>query len=314
MNKKIIIKSALIICTVVLVWSVFLSLKQIVGFAADRLGNSKDYTSGDAAITETVQNLDIEWTSGARNIEYHPENTVLLHEESKKAISKDRQMRWKLDGDTLRVRYEKQGFRLFSLAEAEKTLTVTLPEGTVLEDVSIDATSAALNLPGIQADQLSLDVTSGEINAAPIARVVRADATSGLIRLQLTENAEQISITTTSGDILLEMADADQVHAGSTSGNIMITAKSIEDLSAGSTSGSVQVKTGSLETLKIDTTSGDVSAALPTQPGFTAYFDTTSGKVEYELPLAKQGDAYVCGDGSGTVKIDTTSGDISVTK
>jgi hypothetical protein len=49
-----------------------------------------------------------------------------------------------------------------------------------------------------------------------------------------------------------------------------------------------------------------------TVPGITAHFDTTSGKVNYDMPLVKEGSTYTCGDGSGDVKINTTSGNITV--
>ena len=80
----------------------------------------------------------------------------------------------------------------------------------------------------------------------------------------------------------------------------------------GSTSGTVGVKIARIDTLKIGTTSGSVKAWQPAEPGFTAKLNTVSGHVEYDLPLAKQGDAYVCGDGSGRVSIGTTSGNITV--
>ena len=62
--------------------------------------------------------------------------------------------------------------------------------------------------------------------------------------------------------------------------------------------------------LRINTTSGSVSAFLPENPGFTARLGTTSGSVDYALPLNKQESEYVCGDGSGSVDIHTTSGNI----
>jgi hypothetical protein len=34
--------------------------------------------------------------------------------------------------------------------------------------------------------------------------------------------------------------------------------------------------------------------------------------LNYDLPLTKESGAYVCGDGSGSVKIDTTTGDINL--
>ena len=64
--------------------------------------------------------------------------------------------------------------------------------------------------------------------------------------------------------------------------------------------------------LGIHVTSGNVEAALSAVPGFTGKFSVTSGRVDTQMPLAKSGDTYTCGDGSGKLTISTTSGNILV--
>ena len=329
MSRNTILKTALAACAVILTFTVVLSIKTIIGFAGISFDNAEKYTAGDAVISSPVKNLDVDWTSGTVNIAYHKDNTILIAETSKKEISPDRQMRWWLDGNTLRIRYEKPGLHLFSITTQEKELTVTLPEGLALESVKIDATSGLLNIPSLTADDLKLDVTSGGIFAQAEAGKISAEATSGEIDLEIVSAAETITASATSGEIRIKAADADKVHLDTTSGNIRITAKNIGEFSAGSTSGSIQAEIGEaknakidstsgdlqmkiskIENLKAETTSGDVTAALPQEPGFTAHLDTTSGGIEYDTALTKQDRAYVCGDGSAAVEIETTSGDI----
>ena len=81
---------------------------------------------------------------------------------------------------------------------------------------------------------------------------------------------------------------------------------------AGSTSGRVDVELQKFSELNIGATSGDVTVYLPTEPGFSAKVSTTSGKLSYDLALTKNGDRYVCGDGSAKVEIGTTSGDVRI--
>ena len=69
-----------------------------------------------------------------------------------------------------------------------------------------------------------------------------------------------------------------------------------------------------LTDLGIDVTSGDVTAALPTEPGYRARVTTTSGSFNADVPLSKDGDEYLCGDGSGRVEIQVTSGDVRLTE
>ena len=328
MNNTV-LKAAQLVCAILLIVSIFPMVNHGIGFADYTYSKAENYTSGDAEITKPVKNLDIDWVTGKVNIAYHKGSSIEIGEKSNKPISKDLQMRWYLDGDTLRIRYAKAGFRLNS--SQQKDLTVTLPEGTVFGDVNISATSATLNIPDLQAEFLKLDVTSGIIFATANAKEITCNATSGKIDL-LMEDAETIKahaasgtiiltadasdkmdVSTTSGSIRITMKKAGTVHADSTSGDITAELGDVKKAKIESTSGDVQVKAASLETLKIDTTSGSVKAWLPTDPGFTARLDTFSGKIDYDLPMAKQGDNYICGDGSGEVDINTTSGKITIT-
>ena len=292
MKNNTLFKVIMSVCTVLLIAGVVLSAKTVIGYAGFAGGDG--YTAGNATISQNIKNLDIDWTSGMINIDYHKENTVIIEETSKKEIRPDRQMRWKIDGDTLQIRYEKSGFHMFGLfSSASKNLTVTLPEETVLDTARISATSGTVFIPSLSTDRLSLDITSGDIDATVQARSISTEMTSGKMTLSSKGTAEEI-------------------HAGATSGDISILAENAGLLDITATSGQVTVQTDSFDELNIDVTSGDVMAMLPSEPGFTGKFDVTSGKIEFDLPMEKSGDTYICGDGSGKAKIDATSGNITV--
>ncbi|MBR3017666.1 MAG: DUF4097 family beta strand repeat protein [Clostridia bacterium] len=293
---------------------------------------AEQYHTGGAEISETVKNLDINWTSGRVNIAYHSGNTVIISEKSAGAISKDRQMRWCLDGDTLRIEYQQPGLHLFSIFSHEKELTVTLPKDRALEKANIYTTSGELSIPALYADSLTLKTTSSSIRAAVNARTVTAKMTSGDMELQVLNEAEEISLKAVSGEITLESAGtagktviettsgsiratvkaAGELKAASTSGDIQAVVGSAKKAEIGSVSGKVFVKMAALDELGIRTTSGDVTVYLPAAPGFTASIETTSGNVLQNLPMTKNGKDYVAGDGSAAVKIHTTSGDITL--
>ena len=323
---------AIAVCAVLLIAAVAMSLKGIFngifGGSGFTYANEAKYTVGDAVLDGAVRNLDIGWINGEVNFEYHKGNTVELSETSRKTISEDMRMRWWLDGDTLRVRYAKSGFRL-SGWDQEKTLTVTLPEGTAFGAVDIDVTSGNVNIPSLQADTLDVDATSGTLTAAAEAGTVKVGTTSGDISLKLTGETDSVTAEVTSGDISVEAEQAGTVRASATSGRISVASPQIRDCETDSTSGDVNLAVGVSErvkitgtsakvdaaldefvSLEIDVTSGDVTLSLPEEPGFTADIDTASGKIDYSVPLAREGDDYVCGDGSGKVTIETTSGDV----
>ena len=320
-------KTLFVLCAAVLGAAVLLSLSNSFGFA-----RADGFVSGDAEIGSAVRNLEIDWTSGAVHIAYHSGNTVLVSEKADKALREEDRLQWELDGDTLRIRYQKPGIRLFSFNAPRKELTVTLPENTALGNVRIGGTSAALDVPALQADRLTLGSTSGDILASAQARIVVCDLTSGDLTLRLAGAAEEVKLGSTSGSLSLEaesigkaelgstsgsisafLASADSFKAGSTSGSVQAVLGQVKRAEIGSTSGRISVEAGKLETLTVDSTSGNVTAALPAEPGFTARLSTTSGRIEHGLPMTQQGNAYVCGDGSASVKIGTTSGSITVT-
>lgn len=325
------LKIVSVICAALVFCAVALGLTGVFGLAGYHYANAENYTAGPTEIAGPVKNLDVDWTSGEVKIAYHGGNTVVLQETANKTLDPDTQLRWWLDGDTLRVRYEKEGFRLHW--NLQKTLTVTLPEGAVLGNASLAVTSGKLTVPALVTDTLTLGATSGCMDIDACARRITAGGTSGDIVLRISGSAEEITAASTSGSISLEApAGCATVHVSTTSGSIRAAVKETADFSAastsggieavlgqakavkiGSTSGRIDVKAAAFDSLKIGATSGAVTVALPTEPGFTARLNRTSGGLDYDLPLAKQGDAYVCGDGSASVEIGTTSGSIRLT-
>ena len=326
MNRKAILSIGVLLCAAVLVLAVIWGLKLIPGGFA----HADSYTAGNAEITAQVKNLDIEWTSGKIVFATHSGSTVLLNETCDKPLAEDEKMQWWLDGNTLRVRYEKPAIRLFS-AGKKKVLTVTLPEGIALDDARISATSADMSIPMLRAENLTVNITSGNVNAVAAARKANVGSTSGDITLILTGPVESLIAGSTSGSLDLTVSEAGKVAAsstsgavslkgtkcgdvdlGSTSGNVYVEVEEAGHIVLHSTSGSIRVSAGKFASLKSDSTSGSVQAFLPAEPGFTARLSTTSGRVEYTLPLTKQGGSYICGDGSARVDIGTTSGSITV--
>ena len=288
MKGNRLLKTALAGCALILIASAALGVGTILTFADFFYENADKYTAGDAELNSPVKNLDVDWINGKVNIEYHGKKTVLIKEASNKKISEDMLLRWWLDGETLRIRYAKQHIRLNG--KQKKELTITLPEGTVFEDVDISSTSGALNIPSLEAKDLTLETTSGDI-------MVKADA-------------QKINTSVTSGDIWMDLGSTESLSVNTTSGEIDVQAEAAKEVRLDSTSGDISVSLKDFDDLRIDATSGDVTASLPVSPGYTARIDTTSGSFSSSAALKQEGKVYSCGDGSARVTIDTTSGDV----
>ncbi len=326
MKNNGMLKALAAVCAIVLLAAAGMKLLPIA--------RAEQYNVGDAEISSAVRNLEIEWTSGKIHIAYHSGNTVIISEKAAGAISGDMRMRWRLDGGTLRIEYGKPGFHLFSLIPHEKELTVTLPEGLTLESANVSATSGDIMIPALYADSLKLKLTSGCVRATVTARSIQGRLTSGDMELQVMNAAEEVRLESTSGDITLESAEtlgqtvidatsgdiraavrqAGNFKASSTSGNIHTIIGRAIRTEIKSTSGKVTVEIAGMDALDISTTSGGVTAYLPSAPGFTAQIKTASGRFDPQLPLIKDGKAYICGDGSGKVEIHTTSGNITISE
>ena len=276
MRNNTISKIVTVICSALVIAAVASGAHRIVSFAAYDYEDADKYTAGDAVIKDTVRNLDIDWISGTINFEFHDEDTVEISEKSRKPLSEDERLRWWLDGDTLRIRFAAKSKGLLSFEmDQDKELTVKLPESISLGETDIDSTSGDVIIPPLQAQKMTLNVVSG--------------------------------------DVRLELSGADELRVSSVTGSIDAKLDGVKSAMFDSTSGDVNVSAPRLEKLDIDVTTGDVTAALSEAPGFTAHLDTVTGNIIYDLPLTRSGEAYVCGDGSGSVEIDTTTGDIAVT-
>ena len=141
MNRSKLLTGALVIVLVLLAGGSWLLFGSSTGL---NFANADQYTAGDTEISSAVENLDIEWTSGAVNLEYHAGSGVTVSETANRTLSEDEKLRWWMDGNTLRVRYCKSGLNIhFNL---NKVLTVSLPEGTALKKSNIDVTSADVNV------------------------------------------------------------------------------------------------------------------------------------------------------------------------
>ena len=293
--------------------------------------NADKYTVGGTTVSGTVENLFVDWTSGEVNIQYHSGSGVIVSETANKAISEDDQLRWWLDGTTLRIRYAKSGFRItFNL---EKKLTVSLPEGTVLKTADIGTTSGDLKIPVLAADEIRLGSTSGDIFAVTSgAKKLTACSTSGDVEVRQDGDIDTVDLDSTSGSLAAALGAVKTVTADSTSGNIRMTVTgtagyvkmestsgslfpeiaSADKVDMNSTSGSDSGSVASFTELKADSTSGSITLKLPAEPGFTCKAHTTSGSFSSDLPLAKDGDTYTCGNGSARCTIGTTSGNIRI--
>ena len=311
MNKNKLLTTIIAVCGIILLAAVALGFLGVNTYNYD---NAEKYTAGETEIPETIRNLDIDWINGKVSVVSHDADTLTLRETSGSAISEDLQLRWWLDGDTLRVRFAKSGYRhgsFFGLFPGqEKELILTLPAGLELSKVNIDTASAIQDLSSLRTEKLDVDSASGAIKVqAEHIGEINADTASGNMNI-LVVDADTIDLDTASGSISITADRIGKLEADSASGAVHTEIGDLNEGKIHSASGSVSVKADRFNTLDVSTASGGVTALLPTEPGFTASLQTASGSMNYSLDLQKSGNEYICGDGSAKVRISTASGSI----
>ena len=227
------------------------------------------YTAGGTKISQEVRNLDISWIDGNVEFRYHGESSVELSETSEKRMSADTELRWWLDGDTLRIQYCRAGKRL--MGGLGKTLTVTLPEEIRLEEVVVKGLSCNLSMPSVNIKKAVLQIVSGDITVDGRVGNLRVDTVSGNVSYRASSPGP-VKIVTVSGDVSCAVDGKPDLKIDTVTGFV-----------------GVSVQEGSGYTVKFSSVSGQMETVK-------------------EHRLGEDGKALIWGDGSGVIDIVTVSG------
>lgn len=166
-------------------------------------GDSRRYTAGAGEIDGRVDAVDISWIDGSVRIACHNGDEVILREEADSRLSGDKELRWWLDGRTLRVKYAESGFR--TSKGLDKELTVLLPEA-LLEELTVSVVSAEVEVEAVAADRLEIASVSGNVRAdMRRASQVKADSVSGRVDMCFDMAPEVINVDSVSGDVTLAL-------------------------------------------------------------------------------------------------------------
>ena len=233
------------------------------------------YTGSDYILPEgtEITALDIDWISGEVEILVTSDSDILVREQPEHETSYSYAMVVTEQDGVLKVRYAEDAFLTLPDLPAKK-LTVQLPR------------AVAEHLTEVQMNSVSADF---DVAALTVKETLTFDSVSGDLETDFL-TADSAKLTTVSGKIDLD-GSFRQVTGGSTSGEVDLTLRKCPDR------------------IELNTVSGNVDLELPRNAGFTLDYSTVSGDLESDFPLTAGG---TCGDGSGSITIDTTSGDLKI--
>lgn len=244
---------------------------------------------------DAVQGLQINWISGAVDIQgWNGDFELVEYSDTGKG-----KMTYTIDGNILSVQ-----------ANGASGLLVKVPSGW-LEDIEINAVSAAVRVENTNMDNLSILTSSGSIALGSLyASSIEATTVSGGIALY-DLFTDSLDLSTSSGNIM-GAANAEDLYLNTISGDICMDTSYMETVEGNSVSGNfLLMLSNSAEDINLQSKSGDVTLTLFEEPGFQLNFDTISGDIrEIAFPASYMDGVYTYGDGSCGIDISTTSGDV----
>ena len=273
------------------------------------------YSLGNTEIKGKVEAIDVDWTSGELAIVYSDSaEGIVIEEKANKELSDDEKVHWYLDGTTLMIKYASSG--KYGFFGFEKKLTLTLPSDLILASAKIYCASASSSADALEAEYIYLDSASGDMQFKNInTKKLKAGSASGRIKIDgiCTGSAD---IDTASGNITLKLSGkTDELEIESSSGKIDLSLGEVGKLDVDSSSGNIKIEAEEIkEECEIDSASGSVKLVLPEEKGFFVRVDTASGDFESDFPFTKKGSTYTYLDGGCEIEIDTSSGDITISK
>lgn len=300
------------------------------------LTGDSDYEKGSEGSlpASEITSFDIAWSEGSVELRLTDGDRVRFYESCEDELEDHQIMRWTAENGKLTIRF---GFKkgLFR-TDPEKKLVIELPASVEqVKKVDIRTASASVELTGWSADTLTVDTVSGAIEVESAkCDSIELNSVSGAFRLEQSE-CGQVLIDGVSGEVKIASLTSNTVRLNSISGNAVITETDVSGkLDAASTSGNLTFRgsaerilwdstsgdakltpTVSPSQIEIDTTSGDATVWLPADvEGFKAEFDSISGDVSCDFDSEKRGDYYCYGDESLEIEMDSTSGDLRISK
>lgn len=291
--------------------------------------NSEKYTAGDREIAEKIDTIYIDYSSGDVQViraaseatakgdeisdtdEVSKESgTIKITETASKELNEKQKVHTWVDGSALYVKYcaADKGIDLRNL---NKKLKIEVPAGLSFEIVDVRVSSANASLNNIESQNISVQASSGNINVLGAAKEVELNASSGKISFEQQGECDTVKMSNSSGGVMASIEKAEQIKIMTSSGDIQVNAGTVTEFESNSSSGACRAKfTEVPQKTKIGASSGSVSVYLPENPDLKAHVTTSSGKFYCDIPLAKDGDGYICGDGSNYIEVTTSSGDV----
>ena len=257
--------------------------------------DAERYTPGGGSVAASgIREIELNWVEGRVNIVEGTGDSIRFSETGAGALEEKYQLHSYVKGDKLIIQFCKANTRTFQVLN--KTLTLELPQGMELTELTVQSVSAKVEIGKASAEKLSITTVSGAMEATGIkAGTIKAEAVSGNIMLSQSSGRE-FSANSISGSILLENSQFEEVNADGVSGEIALSPGNV------------------LKRLKAESVSGNLRVTLPENMPFTASYDSVSGNFQCDFPVEMQKERAIYLGGGADIDLETISGGIYIHK
>ncbi|MCF0241875.1 MAG: DUF4097 family beta strand repeat protein [Treponema sp.] len=210
---------------------------------------------------------------------------------------------------------------LLSSVKKKHNVTISVPYGISFDEIKILNFSANAEVQNINAASLTITTSSGKINISDsvFKKFIQIAGASGKINLSNIQS-ENVTLSAVGGQLEVNKCQSSTFRLEAMSGELNCSKINTESFNLQCTSGKISLSLDNMisEDSFIKTGSGKVILSLPENNGYTALVNSTSGKFtdEFTGTTVSMGHDIksVYKDGYSTIKLDSVSGDITISK
>jgi lia operon protein LiaG len=182
--------------------------------------------------------------------------------------------------------------------------------------ISVEAASMPVTATGMKGD-FRVEVGSGDVRVSDSQAEVSIETGSGDVALEGIQGVE-LAVETGSGEVTGHRLTTQTLSIETGSGQIEVGGIGADRAKIETGSGEIKVDLArDVRVLSLDSGSGDISVRIPKDVGAKISAETGSGGIETDLPLKvtlrKRNElSGTIGDGNGSIRIETGSGDVEI--
>ncbi len=287
--------------------------------------------------SEGIRNLEIEWTSTFVVFNIWDEDTIQLLESGTQLA-----MTTSVKGDTLYVKRDtgmqlssssvSNAFRIDDSGIKLGGLEIN-NSGISWGDLEIDDSGISwgdleIDDSGIRVDGTEISGSNSNISSngssCLVVSIPKSLAKNGLDSITINVvsaevemidiNAKELSLTSVSGNCTVD-GTFDDATVSTTSGEVFF-AGTFTDGMFNTVSGDLDITArDAMRSFDANSVSGEILLSIPADTGFTLEFDSVSGDFySGNFSVRENGEKYTCGDGAVKLRVDTVSGDLSLSE